>query len=207
MKKEKAAPSKSPRARVAKTPRAPKAAPPGTEVVAARLLALGAPDEPPALWKEADLKRRLAAAERPQLAAALTRLQQGRQVLALGQGKTTLYLFAAPVRAWLAEGPAMEDDVLPAPGAPVAASDLFAVYAGLVRQSGGFPDVKIAALRAALDPASADALGVRLVELWREGRATLSQGDWSLADDATRAAAVELSGDRYLLVRLDESRG
>ena len=65
-----------------------------------------------------------------------------------------------------------------------------------------FPDVKIASLRAALDPASADALAARLVGLWREGRAALSQGDWSLADAATRDAAVVLHGERYLLVRL-----
>jgi hypothetical protein len=39
--------------------------------------------------------------------------------------------------------------------------------------------------------------------LWREGGAALSLGDWSLADEETRAAAVTLDGERYLLVRLE----
>lgn len=185
-----------------KTPQTPKPAktpPPTIEAVAARLAALCPVGEPPKLWKEAELKRQLPAKERPLSAAALARLGEERQVLVLPQGKTAGYLFAGPLREWLAGGGGAEVPVAPPPP-----EDVPAVYARLVRQSGGFPDVKIAALRAALDPAAVGALAERLIALWREGRATFSQGDWSLADDASRNAAVELSGERYLLVRLDE---
>lgn len=206
MKKDKTAPTKTGSAPARpKAPKAPKAPPPTAEAVAAHLLVLCSADEPPAPWKEADLKRRLPAGERPLLPAALARLQSDREVLALTQGKTTSYLFAEPLRRWLGSTTGAAPEA-PAALPPVAAaSDLFAVYARLVRQSGGFPDVKIATLRAALDPASAEALPARLVALWREGRATLSLGDWSLADENTRASAVELSGERYLLVRLDHA--
>ena len=193
-------------ARTAKTPKAPKvpkAAPPTREGVAARLLALFPPGELPALWKEAELKRRLSTAERPVLAAALTHLQEARQVLALRQGKGVFYLFAEQMRAWLADGTVVADSAKAVAASVAAAEDLWTVYGRLVRQSGGFPDVKIAGLRAELDAASAGELGGRLVELWREGRATLSHGDWSLADAATREAAVELNGERYLLVRFE----
>ncbi len=73
-----------------------------------------------------------------------------------------------------------------------------------MRASGGFPDVKISALQHALGPSGATALAAHLTALWREGRATLSLGDWSLASEETRAAAVELDGEKYLLVRLDD---
>ena len=186
-------PPKAKTPRAARPPKA-KAPPPAPEAVAAGLLGGFPAGEAPRLWKEAELKRRLTPPERPALTAALARLREGRQVLALTQGKTTLYLFAEPLRGWLEQGTAGVDASTPAAG------DLPAAYARLVRQSGGFPDVKIAALRAALGAGVND----RLVALWRAGQATFSQGDWSLADEETRAAAVELSGERYLLVRLEE---
>lgn len=73
-----------------------------------------------------------------------------------------------------------------------------------MRASGGLPDVKISALGLALAPVEAAGLADRLRALWREGRVTLSLGDWSLADEATRRAAVELAGERYLLVRMEQ---
>ncbi len=170
---------------------------PTAATVAARLLALGAfvpgtRDTPPALWKEADLRRKLPAHERPLLGDALAHLRAERQVVPLRQGKNTFLAFAGPLRAWLGEeaSPGETDD-----GA------LFAAYERLVRESGGFPDVKIAHLRRAVGNGAP--LAERLAALWREGRATLSLGDWSLADETARAAAVELDGEKYLLVRLD----
>ena len=196
--------ARPPKARTTKPPEAARAAP-NLEGVAARLLALCPPGEPPALWKEAELKRRLDPAGRPLLAGALTRLQEQRQLLALTQGKDVFYLFAGPLRGWLENAPLAAKPEPAAVPAPVP-SDLFAVYTRLVRQSGGFPDVKIAVLRAALDPESSDDLPRRLIGMWRAGGATFSQGDWSLADEATRAAAVLLHGERYLLVRLEEEQ-
>ena len=123
--------------------------------------------------------------------AALARLQDARQLLALGQGKSVRYLFAGPLRQWL--------DGSAAPTEPAALDE---VYRRLVRESGGFPDVKISALQAAVGDGSG-ALATELVARWRRGEATLSMGDWSLASEETRAAAVELNGERYLLVRLE----
>lgn len=182
---------------------------PTAATVAARLLALGAfvpgvLETPPTLWKEAELRRKLPAHEHPLLGAALDRLLAERRIVPLRHGRNAFVAFAGPLRVWL------EDDVADA-AAPTASSGsisaettddaaLLSAYNRLVRETGGFPDVKIASLqRAAGDAPLAD----RLIALWREGRTTFSLGDWSLADEATRAAAVELDGEKYLLVRLD----
>ena len=177
---------------------------PTAETVGARLLAVGAfvpgtLNTPPALWKETALRR-----QRPLLSAALAGLTAERHLVPLRQGKSTLLAFAAPLRAWLGEEAVHAAPPLSVPVSVEAPDNgaLFAAYARLVRESGGFPDVKIAGLRRALGDAAAD-LPDRLAALWREGRATLSLGDWSLADETTRAAAVELAGEKYLLVRLD----
>ena len=194
------------KARAAKgppAPKRPKAPPPTLEAVAAKLLEGFASGESPALWKDAELKKRLAAAERPLLAEALSRLQQERQVLALTQGKSVLHLFAGPLRSWLTNDAVMVESPTPHDVPGHLSGDILAVYERLVRQSGGFPDVKIASLRDALDPPAAGTLSARLLEWWREGRATLSLGDWSLADEAAREAAVKLNGEQYLLVRLE----
>ena len=102
--------------------------------MAARLLGLFPSGELPALWKEAELKRRLPAQERPLLGAALTHLQEARQVLALTQGKDVCYLFAGPLRGWLADAPLAAEAV---PTATVTPEDLFcrvrAVGAGIRR--------------------------------------------------------------------------
>ena len=170
------------------------APPPTPELVADRLLALAPARELPALWSRAELSRRLTPAERPALDAALARLQDARQMLALGQGKSVRYLFAGPLRRWL-DGSA----ALPEPAEPQPSLD--EAYRRLVRESGGFPDVKISALQAA---SGSKSLAAELVARWRRGDATLSMGDWSLASEETQAAAVELDGEKYLLVRLGE---
>ncbi len=184
-----------PKRRAVRRPAAPPPSLPATlDAVVARLRELVPPGELPTLWSRAELSRRLTPAERPQLDAALTRLQEDRQLLGLSQGKGMYYVFAGPMRGWLA-GSAM-----------VAAPPLLGeTYRRLVRESGGFPDVKISALRAALDPTAAGTLAAELVAAWRRGDATLSLGDWSLASEETRAAAVELDGEKYLLVRFEEA--
>ncbi len=173
--------------------------PPTPEAVADRLLALAPPGELPALWSRAELGRRLTPAERPGLDAALARLQEDRQVLALGQGRSVFYAFVGPLRRWL-DGAAVVEEGSPVGVGPRALDE---AYQRLVRESGGFPDVKISALRAALGPVSGGTLAAELVARWRRGEATLSLGDWSLASEETRAAAVELDGEKYLLVRLE----
>ena len=178
--------------------------------VAARLLAVGAfapgvLNTPPTLWKEAELHRKLPAHERPLLGEALAHLRAQRQAVPLRHGRNTFLAFAGPLRVWLEDDVA--DAAAPVPAPAEAAGDtpddaaLFAAYARLVRESGGFPDVKIAHLQRV---AGGTPLADRLAALWREGRATLSLGDWSLADEEARGATVELDGEKYLLVRLDD---
>ncbi len=164
---------------------------------------------PPTLWKEAELGRKLPAHERSLLGDALARLRAQRQVVPLRQGKNTFLAFAGPLRVWLEHEVAAAPSAVPVPDPVPAEKDddldaaLFFAYTRLVRESGGFPDVKIAGLHRAVGD-RAPTLANRLVALWREGRATLSLGDWSLADETARAAAVELDGEKYLLVRLDD---
>jgi hypothetical protein len=183
---------------------------PTAETVAARLLAAMTDAPPLTLWKGAQLAKKLSVAERPLLAEALNRLQDRREMVPLRHGRSSLYAAAAPLGAWL--GPvAAVDDVPPAPVAvapaavavTVSAETLFSTYLRLVRESGGFPDVKISRLHRALGQPTD--LADRLIDLWREGRADLSLGDWSLADEETRSAAVTLDGERYLLVRLEDA--
>jgi hypothetical protein len=73
-------------------------------------------------------------------------------------------------------------------------------YADIVKQT-GFPAVPISALQNQ-SGVLLSALKSWIKEQYANGSAVLSFGDWSLADDAKRAAAVELNGERYLLVRL-----
>ena len=182
---------------VAKPTRAPRkiSANPGVTLasVVARLLGLPQIEgETPALWRKTDFGGELTGAEKPFLDAALARLQGERRLVALSYGKSVYFAFADALHA------------PPAP-APVAADDLMNVYRRLVRESGGFPDVKIAGLARGVGPAGARGLAGRLTALWRSGDVTLSLGDWSLASEETRAAAVELDGEKYLLVRFEET--
>ena len=190
---------------------------PTTEGVAAKILALTSPDDgrPPVLWRKNELAHLLAAAEKPLLLPALTWLEGTRKVLRVSVSKSgERYLFADPVRRWFGSA----GSAPPAPPAPpieqaatVATGrnglTLLSAYARAVRESGGFPDVRISTLRRALPPADAAELPDRLRALWREGQLTLSLGDWSLASEEMRQAAVELEGERYLLVRFEEDAG
>ena len=50
-----------------------------------------------------------------------------------------------------------------------------------------------------------DQIKAFILEESRNGNAVLSLGDWSLSSDAVRSAAIEIRGDRYLLVRFKNS--
>ena len=154
------------------------------------------------LWSRKELARSLTPAEKGKLDAALACLEKTREVLRVPTGRRgDCFLFAKPLQRWLEGNP-----VLSAPGTASAdaSAELLAAYTKAVHASGGFPDVKISALRAALPGASAGTLHETLRTLWHEGRVTLSLGDWSLASEEVRAAAMELDGERYLLVRFED---
>ena len=191
-----------------------KEAVPNIESVSAKLLALtsGIPEQSPALWRKSELSRVLSADERPLLAATLAWMEERRGLLRVADGsRDGRFLFTEPLRRWLELGEAAPPKIPPAaPAAPApdtstgSLPDLLAAYTRAVRESGGFPDVKISALQRALPSAAASALPERLRALWREGQVTLSLGDWSLASEEMRKAAVELDGEHYLLVRFEE---
>lgn len=174
------------------------------EAVAARLLALPQAAGPlPALWRKTELARALPRAEKTYLDAALARLQEERRLVAFDHGGNVFFAWAEPLRGWLAASVVAAS---PASMKPAVATtvDLMDAYRRLVRESGGFPDVKISTLARALGPSAAEGLPERLIGAWRTGDAMLSLGDWSLANDEMRAAAVELDGEKYLLVRFEE---
>jgi hypothetical protein len=126
------------------------------------------------------------------------------------KGKTyeELYAHAGSLRQMLGVEPAAtgDPDAPPAlaaasqPGTDFEPERVRRAYADIVKQT-GFPAVPISALQSQ-SGVLLSALKSWIKEQYANGSAVLSFGDWSLADDAKRAAAVELNGERYLLVRL-----
>ena len=173
------------------------------EAVAAKIRMLAG--EIPKFWPRKALARLLTPAERRKLDAALLCLEGTREVLRVPTGRRDDgFLFAQPLKRWLEGGWPATSCTAQTETPAGAAAGLLAAYTKAVRASGGFPDVKISALRAALPGESAGTLHEKLRTLWYEGRVTLSLGDWSLANEEMRAAAIELDGERYLLVRFED---
>ncbi len=188
------------------TRRAPDAPRVTAESVLARLLALPQTEEGrPALWQREDFHAEISPAEQPHLDAALAQLQAEQRLVALRHGRSEYFAFAGPLNARLGSAPAAATTKTDTGAPPAPAEGLMGVYRRLVRESGGFPDVKIAQLARGIGPAAARGLSEHLTALWRAGDAVLSLGDWSLANEETRAAALELDGEKYLLVRFAEA--
>ncbi|MBV9127933.1 MAG: hypothetical protein JO117_07590 [Verrucomicrobia bacterium] len=187
-----------------------KAAPLDAAAVARQLLDCHAgPDaaQAPTLYTRAAFARGLSVAARRSLDPALAHLGATRELLALRHGRSQLYLFAAPLAAWLAGKPNAPSSASPWTTADKKyAAALMHHYGRLVRESGGFPDVAIAALLAAFgadeEAGNLTQLHAALIYFWKEGCAVFSLGDWSLATSEARAAALPLAGEHYLLVRL-----
>jgi hypothetical protein len=144
----------------------------------------------------AGFKKALAADEKPFLAEAIQSLEAEKRLLQLRCGRSLVFAHADSLRAMLGisagSGPARSVD-------PATMRE---AYLALVRRT-GFPDVEISALQreTGIDMA---ALKAWLLAEREQGRANLYLGDWSLADERKRAGAIELRGERYLLVRLEE---
>ena len=168
---------------------------PGAESAAVKIERLASLKHP-MLLAMADFKKALSPPEKSCLAEAVQRLESAVRLIKLVRGKAFVFAHAESLHALL--GPAARDTGTLAMDAP----QLRAAYRALSART-GFPAVEIAALQREA--------GVPLEELkaWllaehRAGRAVFGLGDWSLADDAARAAAIELRGDRHLLVRLED---
>lgn len=150
----------------------------------------------PALLKPPELKRPLPPGDRRLFREALALLIEQRSLLELRRGSSSFFVESEGVR-----------QALPAAGAPgVEAPELFrkekviAAYHELERET-RFPDVAISALRARAE-ADAGELKRWILEERQRGRAVLSYGDWSLADEEKRSGAILAGGERFLLVRL-----
>lgn len=121
---------------------------------------------------------------------AIGRLLEQRELFIIQPGKSVYYLHARSIAP-----------LLPAePPAGRSADRVREAYARLVRE-GGFADVRIDQLARAAG-APLDELKPWLLAESRAGRAAPTRGDWSLADAAARAAAIEIRGEPHLQVRL-----
>ncbi|MDQ3622357.1 MAG: hypothetical protein M3463_07705 [Verrucomicrobiota bacterium] len=165
---------------------------PTLESVCARLEQIAAVKHPH-LLSASELKRGLLKTEQPLFEKACYWLETQRQLVKLLRGKTALFACAGSLRFFLGEA-ASEDGIHP--------ERIREAYRTLAART-GFPAVEIAALQRATG-APLDALRPWLLDEYRQGRAVFSSGDWSLAEEATRAAALQVGDARYLLVRLQE---
>jgi len=167
----------------------------------------------PEIFGESELKKALSGTEAPLLTRAIYWLETQREIVRLRHGKTTVFTSARALHRALGGDPAVipgsasfpERVAFSEPVAPPEEIDsdrIREAYRALVDQS-GFTSVKIAALQREAGTTLV-ALQQWLLAEYQQGRAVLSFGDWSLSDEATRAAAIELRGERYLLVKLLE---
>jgi hypothetical protein len=159
--------------------------------VAAKLAQFAA-TQYPQLLSAPELKRALPKAEAPLFSQALETLRQTRAVVELKRKASVLYISGAAL--------GIAPEIAAAEVTPVAPERIRESYRELARDT-GFPAVAIAALQRA-SGAAMEELKRWIKAEHRSGRAVLSFGDWSLADETKRAGAIELGGDRYLLVRL-----
>jgi hypothetical protein len=154
----------------------------------------------PVVLLEADLKKALAKEERALLAAALLSALEARLLvrLELRSGKTTRAIYAA-AGALQTGAPTKAESEEAAPAPPFNDS-VRRAYEALHRRT-GFPAVNISGLQGESGVAM-DELKPWLVEEYQAGRAVLAEGDWSLATPEEREGAIEVHGQRCILVRL-----
>lgn len=133
------------------------------------------------------------------LDAALRALVKSGRLVPLRSGEGTLYTHVGSV-AGVAATP---KPVAPEPEKSADQENrlrIIEAYRRLVERE-GFGDVVIAELRREAGLPQGD-LAAWLLEQSRCGRAHLGRGDWSLADEAARGAAVVAAGEPHLRVRL-----
>jgi DNA-binding HxlR family transcriptional regulator len=185
---------------------------PKLEPVCARLEAFAAAKYPQ-LLSEFEMRKALAKEEVTLFDRALYWLESQREIVRLQHGKSTVFASARALRSALGGESAEIPGAAPFPDHAASSEPIFPsedidagriceAYRVLAEQS-GFPSVKIAVLQRESGTQLA-ALQRWLRNEYQQGRAVLSFGDWSLSDEATRAAAIELRGESYLLVKLQQ---
>jgi hypothetical protein len=159
----------------------------------------------PQLLSEGEFKKALDKAELTLFDRARYWLETQREIVRFQHGKSSLFASARALRGALGgeSAAALEPTSTLEPTAlsgEAGGGRIREAYRVLVAQT-GFPSVKIAALQRE-SGAPLPVLQQWLRDEYQQGRAVLSFGDWSLSDEPTRAAALELRGERYLLVKL-----
>jgi hypothetical protein len=167
----------------------------------------------PEIFSEPELKKTLSVSEAPLLGRAIYWLENQREIVRLRHGKAILFASARALRSAQGDGQTEIPDTGSLPeqvSSFQSTASIEAIDAGNIREAyrrlaeqSGFLSVKIAALQRESGSPLAE-LQQWLRDEYQQGRAVLSFGDWSLSDEATRAAAIELRGERYLLVKLQQ---
>lgn len=148
------------------------------------------------LYTDKELGIGLAKHVKEKLADAVRLLVNEKKLLRAQRAKSVYYLHATAILPLVGDGPAD-----PASGAEeVSLERVRQAYESVVRAS-GFSDVLIVDLQWAC-AVPLEKLKPFLLAQSRAGQVAPSRGDWSLADPAARAAAIELQGEPYLRVRL-----
>jgi hypothetical protein len=170
---------------------------PTAESVAGKIEQLAALKHPELLGLP-ELKKAAKKLEQTFFAEAIQQLESSRRLLKLRRKTAALYAHGESLRGALGEA----RNSAPSSSAPFAEQAVRKAYRELLRDT-GFPDVEISALQAATG-APMEPLKEWLRAEHRHGRAVFGLGDWSLASEQARAGVIELRGDRYLVVRLEE---
>lgn len=154
----------------------------------------------PRLLTATELKKALAKNESALLPQALELLENEKRLAKLSRMTAMVYAHGDSLRAMLgmSEPKTLAFHAIDA----VSSEAVRQAYDDLVRLS-GFPDVEIATLQRHSRVPMAR-LKDWLLDEHKNGRAVFGIGDWSLADEQTRSGVIDMRGDRYLLVRLED---
>lgn len=141
----------------------------------------------PKLYIASELRRGLKGAIKDKADEAITLLARDGKLLRFVRGNTAFFLHTTALGGSVSAKPTLTRD------------QVLAAYREIVKAT-GLSNVLIEHLRRRLQ-VPMDELADLLVEECRAGRAVPSRGDWQLASEATRAAAVDIDGQAHLIIR------
>ena len=136
---------------------------------------------------------------------ALDRLARQRTLLKMRRGRTVYFVHTESLRHLVQPAAPASPDV-PREVQPSAALNrglVMQAYQRVSRRT-GYSSISIYELQQE-SRLPLDQIKAFILEESRNGNAVLSLGDWSLSSEAARSAAVDIRGDRYLLVRFKDS--
>jgi hypothetical protein len=176
------------------------------ERIKAAALALKTPKpDTTELLSRKDLVKGCTGEVRKKVEEALERLVRQRALLKMRRGRTVYFVHAESLRHLVPPADAVPPDA-PREIQPTAALDrglVMQAYQRVSRRT-GYSNISISELQQE-SGLPLEQIKAFILEESRNGNAVLSLGDWSLSSEATRSAAVDIRGDRYLLVRFKDS--